>query len=77
MIFWFSGTGNSKYAAQRMAEALNEPMLCMNDRIQAHDTTAIETGERLVIVTPTYASGREAGVVRHDLRQRDRQRRSL
>ena len=55
MIFWFSGTGNSKYAAQRMAEALNEPMLCMNDRIQAHDTTAIETGERLVIVTPTYA----------------------
>ena len=25
MIFWFSGTGNSKYAAQRMAEALNEP----------------------------------------------------
>ena len=22
MIFWFSGTGNSKYAAQRMAEAL-------------------------------------------------------
>ena len=55
MIFWFSGTGNSKYAAQRMAEALNEPLLCMNDRIQAHDTTAIETGERLVIVTPTYA----------------------
>ena len=55
MIFWFSGTGNSKYAAQRMAEALNEPLLCMNDRIQAHDTAAVETGERLVIVTPTYA----------------------
>ena len=55
MIFWFSGTGNSKYAAQRMAEALNEPMLCMNDRIKAHDTAAVETGERLVIVTPTYA----------------------
>ena len=55
MIFWFSGTGNSKYAAQRMAEALNEPLLCMNDRIKAHDTAAVETGERLVIVTPTYA----------------------
>ncbi len=93
MIFWFSGTGNSKYAAQRMAEALNEPLLCMNDRIKAHDTAAVETGERLVIVTPTYAwriprlvrdwllqtelRGREAGVVRHDLRRRDRQRRSL
>ena len=55
MIFWFSGTGNSKYAAQRMAEALNEPLLCMNDRIKAHDTATVETGERLVIVTPTYA----------------------
>ena len=88
MIFWFSGTGNSKYAAQRMAEALNEPLLCMNDRIQAHDTAAVETGERLVIVTPTYAwriprlvrdwlLQTEAGVVRHDLRRRDRQRRSL
>ncbi len=55
MIFWFSGTGNSKYAAQRMAEALNEPLLCMNDRIKAHDTAAVETGDRLVIVTPTYA----------------------
>lgn len=38
-----------------MAEALNEPLLCMNDRIKAHDTAAVETGERLVIVTPTYA----------------------
>ena len=55
MIFWFSGTGNSKYAAQRIADALNEPLLCMNDRIKAHDTAAVETGERLVIVTPTYA----------------------
>ena len=55
MIFWFSGTGNSKYAAQRMAVALNEPLLCMNNRIKAHDTAAVETGERLVIVTPTYA----------------------
>lgn len=55
MIFWFSGTGNSKYAAQRMAEALNEPLLCMNDRIKAHDTATVKTGERLVIVTPTYA----------------------
>ena len=88
MIFWFSGTGNSKYAAQRMAEALNEPLLCMNNRIKAHDTAAVETGERLVIVTPHSpprprlaaadgASGCEAGVVRHDLRRRDRQRRSL
>ena len=55
MILYFSGTGNSRYAAQRMAEALGEPLLCMNDRIKAGDTAPIETGPRLILVTPTYA----------------------
>ena len=55
MILYFSGTGNSRYAAQRMAEALGEPLLCMNDRIKAGDTAPIETGARLILVTPTYA----------------------
>ena len=55
MILYFSGTGNSKYVAQRMAEALNQSLLSMNDRIRSHDTSPVETAERLVIVTPTYA----------------------
>ncbi len=55
MIFSFSGTGNSNYVAQRIADALGEPLLCMNDRIKLSDTTPVETGARLVIVTPTYA----------------------
>ena len=38
MILYFSGTGNSKYVAQRMAEALNQSLLSMNDRIRSHDT---------------------------------------
>lgn len=85
MILYFSGTGNSKYVAQRMAEALNQSLLSMNDRIRSHDTSPVETDERLVIVTPTYPAGaglaagdgvprRSAGVVHHDLRQRDRPR---
>ena len=90
MILYFSGTGNSKYVAQRMAEALNQSLLSMNDRIRSHNTSPVETDERLVIVTPTYAwriprlvrdwllrdgaPRRSAGVVRHDLRQRDRPR---
>ena len=49
MILYFSGTGNSKYAAQRMAEALNEPLLCMNDRIKAHDTATVETGAEVKV----------------------------
>ena len=50
MILYFSGTGNSKYVAQRMAEALNQSLLSMNDRIRSHDTSPVETDERLVIV---------------------------
>lgn len=55
MILYFTGTGNSGYVARRIAEGLGEPLLCLNDRIKAGGTAPVETGERLVIVTPTYA----------------------
>ena len=55
MIFYFSGTGNSKYVAQRIANALGDALVNLNDRIKASDTSSIETGERVIIVTPTYA----------------------
>lgn len=55
MVFYFSGTGNSRYAAQRIAAALGDQLLSMNDHIKAGDTSPVTTDERLVIVTPTYA----------------------
>ena len=55
MILYFSGTGNSKYVAQRSADALGDTLFNMNDRIKARDSSPIETGERIVFVTPTYA----------------------
>ena len=55
MIMYFSGTGNSRYIAQRIAVALGDELLSMNDRIKAGDHSPTETDERLVIVTPTYA----------------------
>ena len=55
MILYFSGTGNSKYVAQRIADALDEPLCSLNDRIKSGDTAPVETGGRLIIVTPTYA----------------------
>ena len=55
MIFYFSGTGNSKYVAQRIADALGDALVNLNDRIKASDTSSVETGERVIIVTPTYA----------------------
>ncbi len=55
MVLYFSGTGNSKYVAKRIADALGDTLLCMNERIKAGDASAVGCGERLVIVTPTYA----------------------
>ena len=54
MVLYFTGTGNSKYVVQRIAAALGDTLFCMNDRIRAGDTSPVETGRRLVIVTPTY-----------------------
>ena len=55
MILYFSGTGNSQYVAQRIAIALSEPLLRLNDRIKSNDTSPVETGKQLILVTPTYA----------------------
>ena len=55
MILYFSGTGNSKYVAKRIADTLGDEIVNLNDRIKAGDTSSVETDERLIIVTPTYA----------------------
>ena len=55
MILYFSGTGNSKYVAKRIADALGDALVNLNDRIKASDTSPVETDERLIIVTPTSA----------------------
>ena len=55
MILYFSGTGNSRYIAERIAVALGDELLSMNDRIKAGDTSPVTSDERLIIVTPTYA----------------------
>ena len=55
MVLYFSGTGNSRYIAERIAVALGDELLSMNDRIKAGAHSPVETDERLVIVTPTYA----------------------
>ena len=55
MILYFSGTGNSNYVAKRIADAPGDALVNLNDRIKASDTSLVETGERVIIVTPTYA----------------------
>ena len=55
MVFYFTGTGNSRYIAQRIAVTLGDELLSMNDRIKAGDILPVTSAERLIIVTPTYA----------------------
>lgn len=55
MILYFTGTGNSRYIAKKLAEVTNETLICINDKIKAKDTDTILVKDRLVFVVPTYA----------------------
>lgn len=55
MIIYFSGTGNSRYIAERIAEKLQDDLLNINERIKENDAQAINVNRNLIIVTPTYA----------------------
>ena len=54
MILYFSGTGNSRFAAERIAAVTGDSTVSLNERIRCHDETAIENETRLIFVTPTY-----------------------
>ena len=41
MVLYFSGTGNSRYLAQRIAEGLDMPLYDLNACIKAGDTAPV------------------------------------
>ena len=53
MIYYFSGTGNSKYVAQRLAEALDDSAVSVSD----NPIREIPGGEPVGFVSPTYFWG--------------------
>ena len=55
MVLYFTGTGNSRYLARRIAEGLEMPLFDLNACIKAGDTAPVQTGRDVVLVTPTYA----------------------
>lgn len=55
MILYFTGTGNSRYIAERIAEKLQDELFSINDRIKEGNTHPVRADERLIFVTPTYA----------------------
>lgn len=55
MILYFSGTGNSTYAAKRIADITGDKLLSINEYIKAEKTYSADKDEKLIFVTPTYA----------------------
>lgn len=55
MVLFFTGTGNSRHIAERIAHALNDTLISLNDRIKSGDITPLAVNGRLVLVMPTYA----------------------
>ena len=54
MILYFTGTGNSRYIAEKIAAVTGDELVSMNDRIKKNNTAPIYAEHRLVFVTPTY-----------------------
>lgn len=58
MIFWFSGTGNSQWVAQRLAATLNDTLIDVAQATlnQQHDYS-LKPGESIGFVFPTHSWG--------------------
>ena len=48
MVLYFSGTGNSKYIAKRIAEAIQENAVDLNMKIKENDTSPLQTGRDVI-----------------------------
>lgn len=58
MIFYFSGTGNTKYLAEKISEKLGEPLVSIADALKNEKTVfTAEKGESVGFVIPVYFSG--------------------
>ncbi len=55
MILYFSGTGNSEFAARRIGAALGEEPVSLFERIRGNDRTPMESDTAWVVCAPTYA----------------------
>lgn len=55
MIIYYSGTGNSKYVAERIAKGVGEECLSLFDKLQNKDYSQMVSNEPWVVVSPTYA----------------------
>lgn len=55
MIYYFSGTGNSHYVANKIGDTLHDQCINMNDLIKKEDYSLQNIKGDLIFVFPTYA----------------------
>ncbi|NCB74865.1 MAG: flavodoxin [Clostridia bacterium] len=55
MVIYFSGTGNSRYAAESIALQTKDKLVCANEYIKAEKTDDFFSDTPYVFVSPTYA----------------------
>lgn len=55
MILYFSGTGNSKYVAKKIAEISKDETISINQRLKENNFSPVESEKALVFVDPVYA----------------------
>jgi len=54
MIFYFSGTGNTRWAAQMLADKIGEKLYCISDMNEGLYTFTLEEGERIGFCFPVH-----------------------
>ena len=55
MVLYFTGTGNSRFVAERIAGYTGDEVIDLFERIKAGNTDALASEKPWVVVTPTYA----------------------
>lgn len=55
MVLYFSGTGNSKYVAKKIAEISKDEAISINQRLKENNYSSVESEKALVFVGPVYA----------------------
>lgn len=55
MIYWFSGTGNSRYAAEVLARVTGDPAVSLNKLMRAQSAAPLPSDGPYVFVFPIYA----------------------
>lgn len=55
MILYFSGTGNSRYAARKITEITGDKVISINQQLKKNDFSPVLSQRPLVFVGPVYA----------------------